>query len=202
MRMAVSEHLRRVILKELPLMTQWLYRLRVHENLDEGLISFTLAFFSQVVGVRIDRSYTIPTTPWQHGYWAILHATSFWLSERNDRGLTLKFAKLMLRFDQLLPCSLCRAHYKPQAEHVSWQLYAGVDPGLVVFDLHNSIAKSLGKPQYTIQQVCDLYGVQVGQRNRDPCFSFQAYVQTLRELERSKQFGLQLAQLDPQKLRS
>lgn len=195
----MATHLQRIVAKEMPLFLQWLYRLRVIENTDDTLIGQVLSFYSQMLegDPVVQRSHTLPNRPWQHSYWAILHATGFYLTELGRKDMTIAFAKLMLRFDELLPCSICKGHYASQKMNVSWQLYAGVDPGLVIIQLHNTVASHTGKPLYTIRQVCDLYGVPTEGRNNTPAFDYASYVQVLNEVEQSKQWTIATSQLVP-----
>lgn len=189
------DHLRRIIEKELPLFLQWLYRQRISANLNEMRITELLDLYSRILGRKILRVQTTPTRPWQHCYWTILHATGFYLSEKKDKYLNINFAKIMRTFDEVIPCGTCQVHYASQKEDVSWQLYAGVDPGLVMIKLHNSVSAMLNKPRYSIQQVCDMYGVLVDGRNNIPAFSYETYLQEIRKLTQANQMKTNLKQL-------
>jgi hypothetical protein len=72
----------------------------------------------------------------------------------------------------LLPCSICREHYKGylQEKPISTFLDSRTDLIKWTIQIHNKVNKMLGKPEWTLEEVLSYYE-KVGARNRSPVWT-------------------------------
>jgi hypothetical protein len=72
----------------------------------------------------------------------------------------------------LLPCSICREHYKEylQEKPISTFLDSRTDLIKWTVQIHNKVNKTLGKPEWTLEEVLSYYE-KVGARNRSPVWT-------------------------------
>jgi predicted lactoylglutathione lyase len=72
----------------------------------------------------------------------------------------------------LLPCSICREHYKEylQEKPISTFLDSRTDLIKWTVQIHNKVNKMLGKPEWTLEEVLSYYE-KVGARNRSPVWT-------------------------------
>jgi hypothetical protein len=72
----------------------------------------------------------------------------------------------------LLPCSICREHYKGylQEKPIATFLDSRTDLIKWTIQIHNKVNKMLGKPEWTLEEVLSYYE-KVGARNRSPVWT-------------------------------
>jgi hypothetical protein len=72
----------------------------------------------------------------------------------------------------LLPCSICREHYKEylQTTPISTFLDSRTDLIKWTIQIHNKVNQMLGKPEWTLEEVLSYYE-KVGARNRSPVWT-------------------------------
>lgn len=72
----------------------------------------------------------------------------------------------------LLPCSVCREHYKEhlQKNPLTPFLDSRMDLMKWTVEIHNQVNKMLGKPQWSMEEVISYYE-RLGRRNRSPIWT-------------------------------
>jgi hypothetical protein len=113
-----------------------------------------------------------PPTVWGPFFWHTIHIVALGYPKNptyTDKKCTKEFYE---SFAYLIPCSQCREHYK---EHISKNpltpfLDSRSDLIRWTVDIHNSVNKMIGKPEWLESEVIAYYE-KLGQRNRSPIWT-------------------------------
>lgn len=113
-----------------------------------------------------------PPTVWGPFFWHTIHIVALGYP-KNPTYTDKKCAKDFyesLAF--LLPCAICREHYKEHlGKHpITTFLDSRTDLIKWTIEIHNSINKTLEKPEWTLPEVLAYYE-KVGSRNRSPVWT-------------------------------
>ena len=108
-----------------------------------------------------------PPSVWGPFFWHTMHIVALGYSKNptyTDKKCAKEFYE-SLAF--LLPCSICREHYKEylQEKPISTFLDSRTDLIKWTVQIHNKVNKMLGKPEWTLEEVLSYYE-KVGARNR------------------------------------
>jgi hypothetical protein len=113
-----------------------------------------------------------PPTVWGPFFWHTIHIVAI-AYPKNPTYLDKKYAKDFyesLAF--LLPCAICREHYKEHlGKHpITTFLDSRTDLIKWTIEVHNSVNKTLEKPEWTLPEVLAYYE-KLGSRNRSPVWT-------------------------------
>jgi hypothetical protein len=113
-----------------------------------------------------------PPSVWGPFFWHTMHIVALGYSKNptyTDKKCAKEFYE-SLAF--LLPCSICREHYKEylQEKPISTFLDSRTDLIKWTVQIHNKVNKMLGKPEWTLEEVLSYYE-KVGARNRSPVWT-------------------------------
>jgi len=113
-----------------------------------------------------------PPSVWGPFFWHTMHIVALGYSKNptyTDKKCAKEFYE-SLAF--LLPCSICREHYKEylQEKPISTFLDSRTDLIKWTIQIHNKVNKMLGKPEWTLEEVLSYYE-KVGARNRSPVWT-------------------------------
>jgi len=113
-----------------------------------------------------------PPSVWGPFFWHTIHIVAIGYP-KNPTYIDKKCAKEFYEsLAYLIPCSVCRTHYK---EHITSNpltpfLDSRTDLIKWTVDIHNSVNKMLGKPEWTMEEVMAYYE-RIGNRNRSPVWT-------------------------------
>jgi hypothetical protein len=113
-----------------------------------------------------------PPSVWGPFFWHTIHIVALGYP-KNPTYTDKKCAKEFYEsFAFLLPCSICREHYKEylQAKPISTFLDSRTDLIKWTIQIHNKVNKMLGKSEWTLEEVLSYYE-KVGARNRSPVWT-------------------------------
>jgi hypothetical protein len=113
-----------------------------------------------------------PPSVWGPFFWHTIHIVALGYPKNptyTDKKCAKEFYE-SLAF--LLPCSICREHYKGylQEKPISTFLDSRTDLIKWTIQIHNKVNKMLGKPEWTLEEVLSYYE-KVGARNRSPVWT-------------------------------
>ena len=113
-----------------------------------------------------------PPSVWGPFFWHTMHIVALGYSKNptyTDKKCAKEFYE-SLAF--LLPCSICREHYKGylQEKPISTFLDSRTDLIKWTIQIHNKVNQMLGKPEWTLEEVLSYYE-KVGARNRSPVWT-------------------------------
>ena len=113
-----------------------------------------------------------PPSVWGPFFWHTMHIVALGYSKNptyTDKKCAKEFYE-SLAF--LLPCSICREHYKEylQEKPISTFLDSRTDLIKWTVQIHNKVNKMLGKPEWTLEEVLSYYEKVVA-RNRSPVWT-------------------------------
>jgi hypothetical protein len=113
-----------------------------------------------------------PPSVWGPFFWHTIHIVALGYPKNptyTDKKCAKEFYE-SLAF--LLPCSVCREHYKEylQVKPISTFLDSRTDLIKWTIQNHNNVNKMLGKPEWTLEEVLSYYE-KVGARNRSPVWT-------------------------------
>ena len=113
-----------------------------------------------------------PPSVWGPFFWHTIHIVALGYSKNptyTDKKCAKEFYE-SLAF--LLPCSVCREHYKGylQEKPISTFLDSRTDLIKWTIQIHNKVNQMLGKPEWTLEEVLSYYE-KVGARNRSPVWT-------------------------------
>jgi hypothetical protein len=113
-----------------------------------------------------------PPSVWGPFFWHTIHIVALGYPKNptyTDKKCAKEFYE-SLAF--LLPCSICREHYKEylQAKPISPFLDSRTDLIKWTIQIHNKVNQMLGKPEWTLEEVLSYYE-KVGARNRSPVWT-------------------------------
>jgi hypothetical protein len=113
-----------------------------------------------------------PPSVWGPFFWHTIHIIALGYPKNptyTDKKCVKEFYE-SLAF--LLPCSICREHYKEylQEKPISTFLDSRTDLIKWTVQIHNKVNKMLGKPEWTLEEVLSYYE-KVGARNRSPVWT-------------------------------
>lgn len=113
-----------------------------------------------------------PPSVWGPFFWHTIHIVALGYP-KNPTYTDKKCAKDFyesLAF--LLPCSICREHYKTHLEQspITTFLDSRTDLLKWTIDIHNKVNKMVGKPEWTLEEVLTYYE-KVGARDRSPVWT-------------------------------
>jgi hypothetical protein len=97
----------------------------------------------------------INPTVWGPSLWRVLHSLAFSISQTPDPQKTRQFLELVDSLRNLLPCEECRLHFDDYVNENNPKKAS--DLAYWTFELHNSVNKRLGKPQFSFDDVSKLY---------------------------------------------
>ena len=109
---------------------------------------------------------------WGPFFWHTIHIVALGYS-KNPTYTDKKCAKEFYEsFAFLIPCSVCREHYKEHlvAKPITTFLDSRTDLIKWTIDIHNKVNKMLGKPEWTLDEVLTYYE-KIGSRNRSPVWT-------------------------------
>ena len=113
-----------------------------------------------------------PPSVWGPFFWHTIHIVAIGYP-KNPTYIDKKCAKEFYEsLAYLIPCSVCRTHYK---EHITSNpltpfLDSRTDLIKWTIDIHNSVNKMLGKPEWSMEEVMAYYE-RIGNRNRSPIWT-------------------------------
>ena len=113
-----------------------------------------------------------PPSVWGPFFWHTIHIVAIGYP-KNPTYIDKKCAKEFYEsLAYLIPCSVCRTHYK---EHITSNpltpfLDSRTDLIKWTVDIHNSVNKMLGKPEWTMEEVMAYYE-RIGNRDRSPVWT-------------------------------
>jgi hypothetical protein len=113
-----------------------------------------------------------PPSVWGPFFWHTIHIVALGYP-KNPTYTDKKCAKEFYEsFAFLLPCSICREHYKEylQEKPISTFLDSRTDLIKWTIQIHNKVNKMLGKSEWTLEEVLSYYE-KVGARNRSPVWT-------------------------------
>jgi len=113
-----------------------------------------------------------PPSVWGPFFWHTIHIVALGYPKNptyTDKKCAKEFYE-SLAF--LLPCSICREHYKGylQEKPIATFLDSRTDLIKWTIQIHNKVNKMLGKPEWTLEEVLSYYE-KVGARNRSPVWT-------------------------------
>jgi hypothetical protein len=113
-----------------------------------------------------------PPSVWGPFFWHTMHIVALGYPKNptyTDKKCAKEFYE-SLAF--LLPCSICREHYKQylQEKPISTFLDSRTDLIKWTIQIHNKVNQMLGKPEWTLEEVLSYYE-KVGARNRSPVWT-------------------------------
>ena len=113
-----------------------------------------------------------PPSVWGPFFWHTMHIVALGYPKNptyTDKKCAKEFYE-SLAF--LLPCSICREHYKGylQEKPIATFLDSRTDLIKWTIQIHNKVNKMLGKPEWTLEEVLSYYE-KVGARNRSPVWT-------------------------------
>ena len=113
-----------------------------------------------------------PPSVWGPFFWHTIHIVALGYPKNptyTDKKCAKEFYE-SLAF--LLPCSVCREHYKGylQEKPISPFLDSRTDLIKWTIQIHNKVNQMLGKPEWTLEEVLSYYE-KVGARNRSPVWT-------------------------------
>ena len=113
-----------------------------------------------------------PPSVWGPFFWHTIHIVAIGYPKKPtyiDKKCAKEFYESLA---YLIPCSVCRTHYK---EHITSNpltpfLDSRTDLIKWTVDIHNSVNKMLGKPEWSMEEVMAYYE-RIGNRNRSPIWT-------------------------------
>ena len=98
-------------------------------------------------------------TIWGPKMWHILHTVSFTYPKSPTCEQKNQFKTFYMSLQHILPCSVCRSHYKENLKinPIDNALDSRVDLVKWVIDFHNLVNYQLGKRQYSYDEVVKMY---------------------------------------------
>ena len=113
-----------------------------------------------------------PPTVWGPFFWHTIHIVALGYP-KNPTYTDKKCAKDFYEsLAYLLPCAICREHYKTHlgTHPITTFLDSRTDLIKWTIEIHNSVNKTLGKPEWTLPEVLAYYE-KVGSRDRSPVWT-------------------------------
>lgn len=102
---------------------------------------------------------TVGVNFWGPQGWRFMHTVSFYYPENPTREEQYSYCAFFRTIGQVLPCVLCRKHYKayvathpPEDKMANWQQLSRW-----LVDLHNAVNARHGKPQFSYDRALALY---------------------------------------------
>ena len=113
-----------------------------------------------------------PPSVWGPFFWHTIHIVALGYSKNptyTDKKCAKEFYESLA---YLLPCAVCRDHYRAHLEESPITPFLDSRTDLIkwTIDIHNKVNKTLGKPEWTLQEVLSYYE-KVGARNRSPVWT-------------------------------
>ena len=113
-----------------------------------------------------------PPSVWGPFFWHTIHIVALGYSKNptyTDKKCAKEFYE-SLAF--LLPCPVCREHYKKHLTDKPISTFLDSRTHLLkwTIEVHNSVNKQLGKPEWTLEEVLAYYE-KVGARHRSPVWT-------------------------------
>lgn len=113
-----------------------------------------------------------PPSVWGPFFWHTMHIVALGYPKNptyTDKKCAKEFYE-SLAF--LLPCSICREHYKEYLQEKPISTFVDSRTDLIkwTIQIHNKVNKMLGKPEWTLEEVLSYYE-KVGARNRSPVWT-------------------------------
>ena len=108
----------------------------------------------------MNNMYKTPlSSVWGPYFWYVIHTVAFNYPDNPTDFNKMSYKNFFESFSNVLPCKKCREHYQT---HLSrYPISPFLDSNMLlnkwVIDLHNIVNKSLNKPQFTYQQVYQIY---------------------------------------------
>ena len=113
-----------------------------------------------------------PPSVWGPFFWHTIHIVALGYPKNptyTDKKCAKEFYESLA---YLIPCPVCREHYKEHliSKPISTFLDSRTDIIKWTIDIHNSVNKTLGKSEWTLEEVL-LYYEKIGNRNRSPIWT-------------------------------
>lgn len=113
-----------------------------------------------------------PPSVWGPFFWHTIHIVAIGYP-KNPTYIDKKCAKEFYEsLAYLIPCSVCRTHYKEHitANPLTPYLDSRTDLIKWTIDIHNNVNKILGKPEWSMEEVMTYYE-RIGKRSRSPIWT-------------------------------
>ena len=99
----------------------------------------------------------LSTTIWGPSLWRVLHSFSFAIQNSTPENIKQRneFIAFVESLKTMLPCEECRLHFVDYLENNSPRHASNL--ALWTFNFHNEVNKRLGKPQFSFEDVSQVY---------------------------------------------
>jgi hypothetical protein len=113
-----------------------------------------------------------PPNVWGPFFWHTIHIVALGYPKNptyTDKKCAKEFYESLAH---LIPCSICRQHYKENLDKNPLTPYLDSRKDLLkwTIDIHNTVNKMLGKPEWLESDIVKYYE-RLGQRNRSPVWT-------------------------------
>ena len=113
-----------------------------------------------------------PPSVWGPFFWHTIHIVAIGYPKKPtyiDKKCAKEFYESLA---YLIPCSVCRTHYKDHITSNPLTPFLDSRTDLIKWtvDIHNTVNKMLGKPEWSMEEVMAYYE-RIGNRNRSPIWT-------------------------------
>ena len=113
-----------------------------------------------------------PPSVWGPFFWHTIHIVALGYPKNptyTDKKCAKEFYESLVN---LLPCSVCRDHYREHLVQNPITPFLDSRTDLIkwTIEIHNKVNKTLGKKEWTLEQVLTYYE-RIGRRNRSPVWT-------------------------------
>ena len=111
---------------------------------------------------------------WGPPCWFFLHTISFYYPEKPSFKDKNNYYNFFINLENIIPCEICRNHYKKNLKEFPITPYLDSKKSLIqwVVNLHNLVNKDNGKPEWSAQEVTNLYK-KIYSEKKQFCYYFQ-----------------------------
>jgi hypothetical protein len=113
-----------------------------------------------------------PPNIWGPFFWHTIHIVALGYPKQPTYSDKKSAKEFYESFVFLIPCSVCREHYKEHLRNhpITPFLDSRMDLMKWTVQVHNQVNKMLGKPEWSIEEVISYYE-RLGRRNRSPVWT-------------------------------
>ena len=96
---------------------------------------------------------------WGPYFWFTLHTITLAYPDNPSYQDRRQYSEFFVSLQNILPCNLCRQHYKDHLRDSPVSIHLDSKEDLVkwCFNLHNRVNQSLGKPNFSYDEFRDKY---------------------------------------------
>lgn len=96
---------------------------------------------------------------WGKYLWWLLHTITYSFDEKYDQELTQKYVEIFYALPKVIPCPICRSHYKKRLAYAPVEKYLSSKDKFRswLIDIHNNVNRGLGKPTISLSYANSLY---------------------------------------------